>query len=586
MTDAAAVRDATLRAVGGAWPLSVTAETPATERALRFLGWGVQAQTVVAAGYVLGLVAALGTGPVAVALGQSVVVAAVLAAVSGVAVAHVVHETPTAVATVRRTAALGEAPGVVVRAVLRMRVEPTAESAAAFAARTGRGRLATSLRAHVRRARATPRSGLSAFAEEWSAWFPALRRATGLVVAAADAPARDRPHTLDRAMRAVLDGTRDRLATFADEIRGPATALYAFGVLLPLALVAVLPAARVAGVAVAHSTLVLTYDLLLPAVVVGASAWLLVRRPVAFPPPAVDRSHPAVPDRRWPAGALGLAVALVAAVALPRLLRPWTAPVGAVGFGLGVTLVWYYRPVTLVRERVRAVESGLPDALHLVGRRVAEGAAVETAVERAATELSGETGAVLSEAVATGRRLRVDLRESLLGPHGALAEVPSPRARGAAALLAVAAEEGEPAGRAVVAMAEHLGELETVEREARRALAQVTGTLRHTATVFAPLVAGATVALAEELRVGDGLSGATAVGSGVGVDPATATLSVASLGTAVGAYVLFLAVALSALAVGLRRGLDRALVGYRAGWALCSATALYLVTVRAVGVLF
>ena len=64
---------------------------------------------------------------------------------------------------------------------------------------------------------------------------------------AATTGAGERARTLDRAMDAVLDGTRDRMAAFADDVQGPATAVYAFGVLLPLALVSVLPAARAAG---------------------------------------------------------------------------------------------------------------------------------------------------------------------------------------------------------------------------------------------------------------------------------------------------------------------------------------------------
>ncbi len=566
--------------LAGAWPLSVDGEWPELERALAFLGWDADTETVVAAGYAAGVGVSLVAAAVAVVLAPAWVPVGVAL---GVMTAHAVRRGPVGVARVRRTAALGEAPGVVVRAVLRMRIEPTVESAAAFAARTGRGRLATSLSDHVRRSRATPRSGLSTFADEWAAWFPALRRATGLVVAAADAPPGDRDDTLDRATATVLDGARDRMAAFADDVRAPATALYAFGVLLPLALVAVLPAARVAGVGLSLGPLVVVYDLLLPAVVLAAGAWLLVRRPVAFPPPSVGRSHPSVPSRRWPAVGLAVSLAAGSLLAVPRVLPAWTAPVAAVGLGAGGGLVWYYRPVVAVQRRVRSVEEGLPDALHLIGRRVAEGEAVETAVERTATELSDETGRVLGRAARTGRRLRVDLRAALLGPDGALAEVPSPRARGAAALLSVAAEEGEPAGRAVMLLGDHLDDLESVEREGRRELARVTGTLRHTAAVFGPLVAGATMALAAGL---DALGGLSQAGSAAADATATAEpLPVAGLGVAVGVYVLFLAAALTALSTGLERGLDGALVGHRVGWALLSATAVYLVAFRATGLL-
>ncbi len=547
-------------------------------RSLAFLGWDLRPETVVRAGHGTAAVIAVLALPLAwlapapfrpAALGGALALA--------LGAGRTVVWLPGALATARRTAALGDAPGIVGRAVLRMRIEPTVESAAAFAALAREGPLARSLAAHVRAAAGTPRSGLARFADEWRPWFPALDRATGLIVAAADAPPGERARTLDRAVTAVLDCTRDRMADFAEQVRGPATALYAFGVLLPLALVAVLPAARVAGFAASFGLLVVVYDLLLPAVTLGASGWLLARRPVAFPPPSVDRSHPEVPDGRWQSVLAGLAAGVGAWFAAGRFVAGWTAPLAAVGCGLGTALVVRYRPITRVREQVRAVEEGLPDALYLVGRRVTEGEAVETAIEGAATEVPGATGEVLVRAAAVGRRLRVGIGEAFLGETGVLAEVPSPRARSGAALLATAAREGEPAGRAAVVMADHLSELRSVEREARRELATVTGTLRHTAAVFGPLVAGATVALADGMAVHSlSLEGDA---------PTAPPIPTADLGLAVGAYVLFLAAVLTALAVGLERGLDRALVGHRVGWALLSATGVFLAAVRMGGLL-
>ncbi len=163
---------------------------------------------------------------------------------------------PELLAAAKRTQALGDAPDLAARAVLWMRIEPTAEGAAAFASRTGDGSLASSLGDHVRRAAGSPTSGLTSFAAEWESWNPALHRSMVLIAAASEAPAGERTRTLDRALTAILDGTRERMAEFVTEIRGPATALYAFGVLLPLALVAVLPAAKTAGIPMSPAVLV------------------------------------------------------------------------------------------------------------------------------------------------------------------------------------------------------------------------------------------------------------------------------------------------------------------------------------------
>jgi hypothetical protein len=119
-------------------------------------------------------------------------------------------------------------------------------------------------------------------------------------------------------------------------------------------------------------------------------------------------------------------------------------------------------------------------------------------------------------------------------------------------------------------MADHLDDLREVEREARRELAQVTGTLKSTAAAFGPLVAGATVALAR------GMAGTGEFGAAV---------PTAALGLAVGVYVLLLAAVVTALATSLERGFDRTLVGYRVGLSLLSATAVYLAAFAGAGAL-
>ncbi|AQL41986.1 hypothetical protein BV210_04300 [Halorientalis sp. IM1011] len=561
------------------WPAEGSADL---DRALGFIGSDLSPETVVRAGYgaallcvpvvvLAGLVAPAGTTPLVLGCG----------AAGALAVVHTVHSAPHALATARRTRALGEAPALVSRAVLRMRVTPATETAAAFAAETGQGPLADSLGEHVRRAAGSAGSGFPSFTDEWDEWFPDLRRSLLLVESAGTAPAGERKRALDRGMAAVLDGTRDRMAEFAASLQGPATGLYAFGVLLPLALVAMLPAVRTTGASVPLAAVVALYDLALPAVLVAASVWLLIRRPVTFPPPSVGRDHPDVPSRRWPAPAAGAVAGGAGWLLATRLVAPWTGPLAAVGFASGGALVVYYRPITAVRDHVRAVEDGLADALYQIGRRVEEGEAVEHAIATAADEVGGATGEVLQEAAKRQRRLKVGVREAFLGDHGALATVPSARARSTATLLAMAASEGRPAGGAIVAMADNVEELAAVERDARHEIGTVTGTLANTAALFGPLVAGATVALTASMDPGGsisigaaGVTEATEMASGIGT---------AGLGLAVGAYALVLAAILTTLATGLAHGLDRALVGYRVGWALLVATATYLAAIHAVG---
>lgn len=541
-------------------------------RAVEFLDLPVPPAAIVRASTVAGALASLALAvPAVLVAGRSRLLVVLGAVTVGLLTSHAVRAAPTLWATARRTSALGAAPDLVVRAVLSMRLSPTPERAAAFTARTGEGLLATSLAAHVRRAEHTSQAGLRTFGDAWADLFPSLRRSVALVAAAGNAPAGDRDQLLDRALSVVLDGTRERMQSFAAGVRTPATALYAFGVLLPTALVALLPAASASGLAVTPLSVVVLYNLALPALLVAASAWLLARRPVAFPPPDITTAHPAVPDRTRQGLLAGVAAATLAVPLAWYVAAPWGPPVAAVGFGLGTALWLRERPIVAQYSHIRAVETALPDALSLVGRRVANGRAVETALDHAATELDDEMGAVLAAGVTRQRQLQVDVHEAFLGRHGALAAVPSPRVRGSIALLSLAAREGRPAGVALLSLATHIEELQAVEQEARHSLTTVTRTLRTTGGLFAPLVAGSTVALAE------GIGGA-AIGSSSGT-------TLTWLGGPVAGYVLVMAVLLSALATGLTRGLDRSLVRYRAGRALVSAALAFLGSYACVGLL-
>ena len=538
--------------------------------AIDFLDWPVTAADVVRAGYVLGAITGTLCAATTVVVPSKFRLVVLLAGVSlGLLTTHTVHTAPKLWATERRTRALGATPDLVARTVLSMRLSPTPERAAAFTARTGEGRLAASLEKHVRQTKHTARSGLAAFGDAWADLFPSLRRSVALVTAAGNAPEHDRGRLLDRALTVVMDGTRDQMQSFGAQVRTPATALYAFGVLLPTALVALLPAAGAAGVVVTPLSVVVLYNVVLPGILAGAGIWLLARRPVAFPPPAVTTEQSAVTDRRRPALAVGAVGAVAGWLMGTSVLPSWGPPTLAVALGVGPWLWLRYRPIVSVYGRIRDVEESLPDALSLVGRRVANGRAVETAIEGAADELDGEAGEMLADGATRQRQLQIGVHEAFLGRYGALEALPSPRVRGSIALLALAAREGRPAGSALLSLAEHVEDLQRIEQEARHSLAHVCRTLQSTGMLFAPMVAGSTVALAE------GIGGQALLGEG--------GQSLLWLGGPIGVYVLFLAGFLTALSTGLTRGLDRSLVGYRAGRALVCASIIYTLSYLLVG---
>ncbi|KDE58643.1 secretion system protein [Halostagnicola sp. A56] len=562
-----------LKALSKLYPWSVDASDELAE-SLSFVESPLEADTVVRAGYGAGLSSVALVLPLFV-VPVPLAVVGFFALVLPITAVHVVHAGPKLAAAFHRTEALGETPNLIGRAVLRMQVQPALESAVRFAASTGRGPLAASLDGHIDRSMGTPRTGLLSFADEWDERFPALRRSAHLLATAQQAPEAERARTLDRALAAVLNGTRNQMAAFTAAIRGPTTGVFAFGVMLPLAVVALVPSVPMVGIPVTVWMVVLFYNVVLPGALVAAGFWLLVRRPVAFPPPKIDRSHPALPDRLWSRSLCGVCIGSGAYLAVNAVGYPELAPIAGLGLGLGTGLLAVYGPILRVRNHVCDVERYLTDALYLVGRQVSEGESVESAIALAGERVPDETGDVFARAAGLQRRLHVSVEEAFFGTYGALESIPSPRAHGTAALLALATDEGRPAGRAIVSMADHLEELEELERETRRNLEEVTSTLDSTAAYFGPLVAGSTVGLATMMAEMNltALDGATAFA------PSTLALSI-------GVFVLTLCFVLIPLSLALRHGLDRALIGYHVGRALTSATIIYLLAICLIDIAF
>ncbi|QLG62997.1 type II secretion system protein [Halorarum salinum] len=563
-----------LRRLATVWPFPIRVDAD-LRRSLGVLNVSHPPEFVLGAGYVTATVLSLAVWIALVsALGAST--GSALAVAFGIGSVRAVEAAPGTLAAFRRTRALSDALELVGMLALRMRLMPVPERAARFAARSGEGILARSLRDHVERSVGTPRTGLNGFTDEWSPWFPALDRATAGLLAAAEANPERRDRILDRTVRAVDTALSERVASFAGELRGPVTGLYAFGVLLPLALVGALPAATAAGVPVTPAAFVLVYDLLLPFSLAVGSVRLLAARPVAFQPPAVEVDRGSIVDGRVLAAVAGGGAAGVAWFASGIVLDAWASSVAAVGVGVGTSLVVLTRPVVRERRRVRELERGLPDALSAVGRAVADGEAVETAIARAGARTPGRAGGAFREAARRQRLLGVGVRDSFLGRSGPFADEGGTRTRAAVSLLAVAAREGKPAGEALCSHADRLDELLERERDGRRSLAAVTRTLVQTGALFGPLVGGATVALARRL--------ATA-GGGLGPDATAPPLPPELVGSAVGCYVLLLATLLTGLATGLERGIDAALIAYRVGIALVTAVGSFLVGVLGAGLL-
>ena len=457
-----------------------------------------------------------------------------------------------------RTRAVGRAPDLLAFAILQLTLTPTLERAADFASDTVEGRLSRSLQAH-RLATVSGERAFEAFAAEWASEARSLQRAVTLMTVAMDAPRERRTETLEDALEAVLEGARERVVEFSTAIRGPAMGIYAFGVMLPLALVGLLPVLASSGGGVSILALGVMYDLIIPIGLLGSALWLWARRPAvsdtAFDLDLLADGRPLL----W-AGGAGLVTGVGATITMPLVAPDWTAPITGVGVGLGTGAVVWLQPVIETQQQLDRLEARLPDALTIVGQRLSEGEPVETTIGSVADRFDGPVGDLFTRAATRHSHSGEPMASVFLGDDGLLTDVPSQRVEAGLSLATTAGEYGATGGETLVSVGTYLDDLLTVERVARRELAQTTSTLRQTAVVFAPAIAGVTVALATGMEAVDGSGQA---------------LNVASLGQVIGIYVLLLAAILPSLSIVLARGFDPVRMAYQSAIALAVGGLVY-----------
>jgi hypothetical protein len=446
---------------------------------------------------------------------------------------------------------------------------------------------------------------LAAFADRCGVYGEHFKRAMFLVKSSTcERDEAMRTIALNRALDVVLNGTKSLMAGFMATLHAPTLILYSIFVMVPLALVAMLPAASVVGLRVNAIQLFLLYDLLFPLVTLLYAHAILMRRPAAFAPPDVPDDRPSGQSfSRWTWATIAI-LAGATICSLGRYLPPDTLPFQRSDFivwGMAAAISIYCYCTSLqckkARDEIRAMEAEFADSLFVLGRRMSEGKPPEEGFAYTARMVSGTAiGRAYARAAYNITCLRSTLHEAVLDPsYGAFADVYSGRIRATVSMLIeTSAMSGEIAGSSIIRIADHLKELQGVEDEIRKMLYTMTSMLKMTCTVFAPFIAGVTLAL----------SGAVAaIATRMAVDMqempeaarsyfvmvpqfTTPAVSMADFTLIVGVYVILLVIILLRFVDGIEHGDDVQEFMYSVGRTLPVAVAVFSVSTAVSGLLF
>jgi hypothetical protein len=282
-----------------------------------------------------------------------------------------------------------------------------------------------------------------------------------------------------------------------------------------------MPAITVVGIRFGIGTLVIVYDIVLPLFTFAYAEYILMQRPAAFIPQDIPDSHPeleGIRKRKHEAlilsSVIGLAISslgyvlifkgnplnIVSTETLEGIIPPTLFVIWGIVFAVAIYLNITYAPYKKIRDEIRKMENEFSDALFILGRRISEGRSAEEAFIHTASTMDGSDIATAFERISLNlMNMRTDVYSAIFDEDfGAFKDIYSERIKTTMKLLVESTHKShEIAGVAIVKLADHLKELQDVELNIKQSLYDMTSTMRSTAAVFAPLIAGVTIALSE-----------------------------------------------------------------------------------------
>jgi len=420
---------------------------------------------------------------------------------------------------------LGDIPEVLSYLVMYLKLVPNLENSVKFAAMESSTSLVHDLRKMIWDMEIRVYHGitdaLTQFANQWGNWSEHFKRSLHLIRSSIDEPEESqRIMTLNKALDVGLEGTRMVMNEFAERLHQPTLVIYSIGIMIPLAIIAMLPAAGLIGLQITIFQVFFLYDIILPLLLFLYIRRILLSRPATFNPPKIPKNHPSLQDisqRRHQ----GIAGVLFLSCLLPWLLLillPEGLPISTLLekihsfiplsilfiWGVSIAISYYttvvYLPHKKIRDTIKNMEKEFGDALYIIGNRISEEKSPEESFQYTAETMKGSAiSELFSHTSYNLTALHTTISDSLFNAeYGSLKHVYSERIRAIMRLFVEGIRKSQKSvSISIIRLADHLKELQGVETKIKENLSTLTSTLRSTATLFAPLIAGVTLAITQ-----------------------------------------------------------------------------------------
>ena len=545
---------------------------------------------------------------------------------------NIISNYPKSYARYMKIHSLGDIPEILSYVVMYLKLVPNLENSVKFAASESNTSLSFDLKKMLWDMEIRIYHGvddaLTNFATQWGRWSEYFKRALHLIRSSIqEKEEASRNVTLNRALDVALDGTKDMMNKFANKLHQPAMVIYSIGIMIPLALVAMLPAAGLVGMKITIFQVFFLYNIILPTFVFLYTRKILLTRPATFNPPNIPKNHPDIykinKKRRFIiAFSMGFILTIPGLIFLlmpyffsssssNKIISFLVSPNGLNSF-FPVTLfiIWgftamisiycisVYRPYKRIRDEIKDMETEFSDALYILGKRISEEKSPEESFIYTANTMQGSS---ISKVFAkTGYNLTAmhsNLRDSMFNDeYGSLKYVYSNRIKAIMLLFVEGIQKSQKAvSVSIIKIADHLKELQSIEKKIKDMLFNLTSTLRSTVAVFAPLIGGVTLSITKLITniLGD-LSEKmpSADISGISQIPSISTsFTLDNIRTeyfvlVIGIYIIELVILLVRFTNGIDEGDDKASYMYNLGRMMPTSIFVFSITVILGQILF
>jgi Flp pilus assembly protein TadB len=427
-----------------------------------------------------------------------------------------------------RVMSIGRAPESINYLSMSMRLNPSLDQAIIFTGENADEPLGSGYRKIMwdlmMRKYATVEEAFVDFGTKWGEWNEDLRRALYTIRSATlERTQEGIKRTLDKANDIILTGTKSTIEKFAASLSGPTMILFSLGVVLPLTMGAMLPLASLklptsisaldstagrVGEEVVKSTnvvpIILMMNVIFPFIALVYSYSILGKRPGTTTPPDI-KSPLTIQQKRTYLTISIVGGAIICSLGVPAVYSflnfhfLLTLPLI-----LGITFMLSFYSISTSRyqkkkrDEIIKMEEEFPNALFILGSRIAEGYPVETAIEKVSETSEGTLIANLFDDISYNLNMtRAQLEQVLFHSEtGILTNLPSRTIR-ASMKTVIEAVKKDPitAGETIVGISTYLRDMKKVDHDIKITLSSVVDMMRSTAIFFSPIIMGITIAL-------------------------------------------------------------------------------------------